>query len=136
MVGDFNTIAIDTNVAIDLLNGNKETLIKFEKYSVLYLPVTVCGELLFGAANSTNSRKNLTKYRGFIASCKILSINATVAEQYANIRKKLKEKGTPIPENDIWIAATCMVYEITLASGDKHFKNIEGLFLNELISDY
>lgn len=126
-----NTIALDTNIAIDILNGNEEILRKYEKYSSLHLPVTVCGELLFGAANSGNSKKNLTKYRGFILSCMILNINSAIAEQYALIRKQLKDKGTPIPENDIWIAATCIVYEISLATNDKHFRNIEGLKLIE-----
>ncbi|NTW31459.1 MAG: type II toxin-antitoxin system VapC family toxin [Bacteroidetes bacterium] len=43
----------------------------------------------------------------------------------------MKDKGNPIPENDIWIAATCIVYEISLATNDKHFNNIEGLKLIE-----
>jgi tRNA(fMet)-specific endonuclease VapC len=126
-----NTIALDTNIAIDILNGKEETLNKFEKYSTLHLPVTVCGELLLGATNSSNSKKNLSKYRGFISNCIILNINSTIAERYAIIRKKLKDNGTPIPENDIWIAATCVVYEITLATNDKHFHNIEGLKITD-----
>ena len=124
-----SSIAIDTNIAIDILNGNKEILDRFEKYSSIYLPVTVCGELLYGAANSGNSKKNLTKFREFILSCTVLNINSAIAEQYAITRKKLKEKGSPIPENDIWIAATCMVYEISFVTNDKHFENIEGLQL-------
>lgn len=126
-----NIIALDTNIAIDILNGNEDILYKYEEYSSLYLPVTVCGELLYGALNSNNFKKNLTKYRGFISNCMILNINSTIADQYAAIRKKLKDKGTPIPENDIWIAATCIVYEIPLATNDKHFNNIEGLILIE-----
>ena len=124
-----NTIALDTNIAIDILNGKKDILTKYEKYSTIHLPVTVCGELLFGAANSVNVKKNLANYRGFISNCMILNINSAIAEQYAKIRKKLKDKGTPIPENDIWIAATCIVYEISLATNDKHFNNIEDLKL-------
>lgn len=125
------TSALDTNVAIDLLNGNVEILLNYEKFTSLYLPVTVCGELLYGAINSNNSKKNLIKYRGFISNCTILNINSAIAEKYASIRKGLKDKGTPIPENDIWIAATCIVYEIPLATSDKHFNNIEGLKLTE-----
>ncbi|NTW31460.1 MAG: type II toxin-antitoxin system VapC family toxin [Bacteroidetes bacterium] len=82
-----NTIALDTNIAIDILNGKEDILYKYEKYSTIHLPVTVCGELLFGAANSDNYKKNLTKYRGFISSCMILNINSTIAEQYAIISK-------------------------------------------------
>jgi tRNA(fMet)-specific endonuclease VapC len=123
------TTALDTNVAIDLLNGNVEILLNYEKYTSLYLPVTVCGELFYGAINSNSSKKNLMKYRGFISNCTILNINSAIAEKYASIRKGLKDKGTPIPENDIWIAATCIVYEIPLATNDKHFSNIEDLKL-------
>ena len=123
-----NTVALDTNIAIDILNGKEDVIRKYEKYTVLYLPVTaVCGELLFGAANSGNSKQNLMKYRGFISSCTVLNINTSIAERYAIIRKELKDKGTPVPENDIWIAATCMVYEISLVTDDKHFNNIKGL---------
>jgi len=122
-----NTIALDTNIAIDILCGKEDVIRKYENYTVLYLPVTVCGELLFGAANSGNSKRNLVKYRGFISGCMVLNINTSIAERYAMIRKKLKDKGTPVPENDIWIAATCIVYEISLATNDKHFNNIESL---------
>lgn len=93
------------------------------------MPVTVCGELLYGALNSNNNKKNIAKYRGFISNCTILNINSAITEQYAAIRKRLKDKGTPIPENDIWIAATCIVYEIPLGTNDKHFRNIDGLKL-------
>ena len=123
--------ALDTNIAIDLLNGNADSLYKYGKFSFFYLPVTVCGELLYGAMNSSGSKNNLLKYRGFISNCKVLNINSAIAEQYAFIRKRLKEQGTPIPENDIWIAATCMVYEIELATNDKHFSHIKGLVLSE-----
>jgi tRNA(fMet)-specific endonuclease VapC len=126
-----DTIALDTNIAIDLLNGKDNVIQKFEKYPSFNLPVTVCGELLFGALNSDRSKKNILKYRGFISVCVILDINSEVAEQYAAIRKRLKDQGTPIPENDIWIAATCIVNEVRLATNDKHFNNVEGLKLFE-----
>jgi tRNA(fMet)-specific endonuclease VapC len=124
-----NPIALDTNIAIDLLNGKDDVLQKYEKFQSIYLPVTVCGELLFGALNSESSKNNLLKYRGFISACIILEIDLSIAEQYAAIRKRLKDQGTPIPENDIWIAATCMMHEMQLATNDKHFSNIEGLNL-------
>lgn len=56
-----------------------------------------------------------------------MNSNILIAEEYAKIRLKLKENGTPIPENDIWIAAICKVNAILLATNDKHFNKIEGL---------
>jgi tRNA(fMet)-specific endonuclease VapC len=89
----------------------------------------VCGELLFGAKNSGNNLKNEDKYKEFIQRCVVLDINSIVANEYAKIRLVLKQKGKPIPENDIWIAAICVVNGIPLISHDKHFENIQKLSL-------
>jgi tRNA(fMet)-specific endonuclease VapC len=102
-------VALDTNIVIDIFNGKQEILALLNRYEAIYLPVTVFGELLFGAKNSAKHRENEQKCLNFIGSCNLLNINELVAEEYASTRKKLKDKGKPIPENDIWIAATCIV---------------------------
>ena len=119
--------ALDSNIAIHILNNDKAIVKKISRISVLYLPATVVGELLFGALNSGKSIKNLKIFREFINSCPVLNINADVAGEYASIRKELKKEGTPIPENDIWIAATCKFYKLPLATLDKHFNYIKDL---------
>jgi tRNA(fMet)-specific endonuclease VapC len=124
--------ALDTNIAIHILNNDKAIVKKISRIPLLYLPVTVEGELLFGALNSGKSIKNLKAFREFISTCPVLNINSNVANEYAAIRKQLKEAGTPIPENDIWIAATCKTYQLPLATLDKHFKKIKGLTLIKL----
>ncbi|MEA2012303.1 MAG: PIN domain-containing protein [Verrucomicrobiota bacterium] len=58
-----------------------------------------------------------------------LSLYETTSEIYASVFKQLKEKGKPIPTNDIWIAATTIQYGLALFTLDKHFKNIDGLLL-------
>ncbi len=120
-------VAFDTNIVIEILNGSKHTIEKYKNYDQLFIPITVCGELPFGAINSNRKTENLTKFKSFINDCIILSTNLLVAEQYALIRKYLKDKGKPIPENDIWIAATCIVYDISLATKDAHFNYINNL---------
>ncbi|MGB1206260.1 MAG: type II toxin-antitoxin system VapC family toxin [Chitinophagales bacterium] len=127
-------IALDTNIAIELLNKNKNTIKQLEKFDIFYLPITVCGELLFGALNSKRKNSNEKKVRVFIKSCKILNSNTLIAEEYATIRYELRQKGNPIPENDIWIAAICKVNNLSLATRDKHFKNIDGLKIVKLFS--
>jgi len=125
-------ISLDTNIAIDLLNGKENTIKKLSKYDVFCLPITVCGELLFGAKNSKKKKENKLKFESFINQCVILNTNKLIAHKYAEIRKELKDKGKPIPENDIWIAAICAVNEISLATRDKHFKNITDLKLSKI----
>jgi tRNA(fMet)-specific endonuclease VapC len=122
-------IALDTNIAIDLLNGKSEVIASINKFDLVCLPVTVCGELLFGAKNSGKSKANELKYKNFVNACLILETNSLVAEKYADIRFALKQKGKPIPENDIWIAAICAVNNIPLFTRDAHFENVEELKL-------
>jgi len=125
-------IALDTNIVIDLLN-NKHTVISvLNNYQNIYLPVTVCGELLFGAKNSNKSQENEQKCLDFIRGCSLLNINELVAEEYAKTRKSLKTKGRPIPENDIWIAATCIVNNIPLLTFDSDFKHVDDLILIDI----
>ena len=120
-------IAIDTNIAIALLNNQPNIYSVLSKFDIIYLPITVCGELLFGAKNSRLSIKNTKRYIEFIESCELLDSNLVVAQNYASIRLQLKEKGNPIPENDIWIAAICVTNNIPLCTADKHFNNIDEL---------
>jgi tRNA(fMet)-specific endonuclease VapC len=125
-------LALDTNVAIDILNGKKDIAEECFLYYPIYLPIIVCGELIFGAINSNQISSNLNKYTDFIDDCHILNTTSNVSLEYAKIRKQLKEKGNPIPENDIWIAALCKSFEIPLATKDNHFKLIEDLELKNI----
>ncbi len=120
-------IALDTNIAIDLLNNDSNTIRLIESFEEICLPITVCGELLYGALNSQKSTQNIKNYSAFIKSCITLNTNSLAAEEYASIRLGLKKKGRPIPENDIWIAAICKINDVPLYTRDKHFGFIEGL---------
>lgn len=122
-------IGVDTNIAIDFLNGNFEIVSLLETFDEICIPITVCGELLFGAMNSTRRIDNIQNFKSFISACTILSVNLLVAENYAAVRKELKDRGRPIPENDIWIAAICLSHNLPLITKDKHFKEISSLTL-------
>lgn len=120
-------IAIDTNIAIEILNGNEATVQLLSQYDIIALPVTVCGELIYGAKNSQKAKSNLGRFISFINACEILDVKTPVASEYASIKLNLKEAGRPIPENDIWIAAACQSYDMPLLSRDRHFSYISSL---------
>jgi len=120
-------VAIDTNVATGLLNGDKAIIQRLREFDIIYLPVTVAGELLFGAKNSKKRIANFEVFRNFIGTCEVLDINFLVSEVYSDIRLALFKKGKPIPENDLWIAAICIANDLPLFSKDKHFEEIAGL---------
>ncbi len=70
--------------------------------------------------NTCNISKLATRYS-------ILSTDIETAGIYEQIKAKLRKKGTPIPENDIWIAACAMQHGLKLSTKDKHFKEVEDL---------
>lgn len=125
-------IALDTNIVIDLFNDKLNIITLLNRYQTVYLPITVCGELLFGAKNSAKSLDNERKCHDFISNCNLLNINELIAEEYASTRKALKNKGKPIPENHIWIAATCIVNNIPLATFDSDFKHVDNLTIVDI----
>jgi tRNA(fMet)-specific endonuclease VapC len=87
----------------------------------------VLGELYYGALYSTRVQKNVTDIKRIINNYNILLIDEAVSLAYGNIKASLRKKGKPIPENDIWIAAIAQHYQLTLATRDKHFKEIDNI---------
>ena len=120
-------VALDTNVAIAVLNdahGAGEWLADFSDAS---LPVPVIGELLYGAMNSARAEQNLARVQTLISCCDVLEAGVTTADLYARVRFQLKKASRPIPENDVWIAALCVQNALPLATSDDHFKSVEEL---------
>ena len=120
-------ISLDTNIVIRLFKNDPIVAKMLAGLSALYLPVPVIAELIFTARNSSRSGENLKKYNEFIDACNILNITRETADHYSFIRLELKQKGRPIPENDIWIAAICIEQNLPLVTGDAHFDNIDDL---------
>lgn len=118
---------VDTNVVIAFLNGDEEIAGYMEESDEILLSVMVLGELLYGACRSTRYAENREKVMAFSERCRILEIDGKVTEKYAEIRAALAEKGRPIPENDIWIAASCLSEDAILVSRDQHFEEIDDL---------
>lgn len=120
-------ISLDTNIVIRLFKNDPLVTKELAGLSNIYLPTPVIAELLFAARNSSRSEENLAIYNEFIDTCKVLNITRGTANHYSAIRLDLKQKGCPIPENDLWIASVCMENALPLATGDVHFDNIHGL---------
>ena len=65
----------------------------------------------------------------FLLVVRLMAITAQTAREYAQIRAQLRRAGTPIPENDVWIAALAKEHGWPLATDDEHFRRIAGLRL-------
>jgi len=120
-------LALDTNAVIAYREGISEVCKLIDDADVIILPVTVIGELLYGALNSTKSNNNKKFVQKFAEYSLVMPIDEVVAARYAKVRFDLKRCGNPIPENDIWIAAACLDQKVPLLSRDDHFKLVPGL---------
>lgn len=121
-----NSVALDTSAAIALLAGQAGSLLS-QSVEEFLLPVPVIGELRYGALNSRRSSENLAEVERLVARCRVLDITTATASMYAQLRLGLKEKGKPIPENDLWIAALCVEHQVLLITLDAHFDAVEEL---------
>ncbi len=122
-------LAIDSNAFIAYRAGNVKVRALMEQVRLLYFPVIVMGELMYGAKNSIRIEDNVLAVHDFCKQSMPIYVDESVAERYCDIRLILKQKGTPIPENDIWIAASCIDVDADLLSNDDHFSKIDGLTL-------
>jgi tRNA(fMet)-specific endonuclease VapC len=83
--------------------------------------------LYYGAYRSKNPSKGLAQIQEFLKAVVVLSPAETTADAYGQIKAALAQAGTPIPQNDIWIAALAKEYQLPLAARDDHFKLVPGL---------
>lgn len=124
-----NRVALDTNRAIAVLNGAADAVSALAAISSVELPVAVVGELRYGAMSSQRAAENLARIEQLVASCGVLNATIATAEVYGRVRSELRRRGTPIPENDVWIASTCIEHNLPLWTDDQHFSAVTGLLL-------
>lgn len=123
-----NSYLLDTVTVIDYFNGKQNVLRRLHNLTFYASSITI-GELFFGAYRSYHVVENVKRVHDFILLSTILPCNELTGEHFGQIKQQLTAKGRPIPENDIWIAATAMQYELSLVTRDQHFREIDGLTL-------
>lgn len=109
---------------------NRETAIRQKLKDVtVYVSSITIGELYFGAYHSQPVANNVRQINDFVAINTILECDETTGDHYGQVKQSLRTKGRPIPENDIWIAATALQHGLVLVSRDTHFREVAGLLL-------
>lgn len=120
-------ILLDTSVIIAHLRGRIDIAAKAPAAEPLFLPLTVLGELYKGVLRAGNPTRSRAQLDSFLKTVAILHSDTGTALHYAQIASRLEAQGTPIPENDIWIAAVAVECSMPLAARDVHFEQVEGL---------
>jgi tRNA(fMet)-specific endonuclease VapC len=122
---------LDTNIVIALFDEDEKVINRVNQAREVYLPAIVIGELYYGAYYSKREEENVRKIDNLRTEVSILHCDDSTAKIYGQVKTQLRKKGKPIPENDLWIAAIALQYDLTLAARDSHFDNIDGLKLEK-----
>jgi tRNA(fMet)-specific endonuclease VapC len=116
-------LAIDTNRYRDFCAGEQDAVKRFSTASRIFMASTVLAELRAGFECGTLARRNESTLCKFLNSprVEVLFPDEQTSFHYARIFRQLREQGTPIPTNDIWLAALVQQHNLLLYSRDRHF---------------
>ena len=120
-------LLLDTNIVIALFADEAIVKDNLAQASEVFIPSIVIGELCYGAKKSGRIRANLARVDELVAGSTILVCDAETARQYGEVKNKLRLKGRPLPENDVWIASLALQHTLILATRDAHFQEVENL---------
>ena len=118
---------LDTNIVIRMLVGDMAIQEKMQNGNNLFLASPVVGELCYGAQKSGKVTENLHRVNTLVEDYIFLPCDLETAQWYGIIKERLRRKGRPIPNNDLWIAAIALQYDLILVTRDSHFDQVESL---------
>ena len=122
-------VMLDTNAYTALMAGDTRIADLLARSEAILLSPVILGELYDGFLNGTRNLENRRILGRFREKPRTLCppITDTTAEWFAEIKRSLRRRGTPIPINDVWIAASCMEHGARLLTFDTHFQVVDGL---------
>jgi tRNA(fMet)-specific endonuclease VapC len=119
-------ILLDTSAYSAYMGGHPQLQDPVRRAVEVYLNAVVVGELLAAFKKGSRTRQNEGRLREFVVGPRvsILSVDEETAVRYAVIHDYLRQKGIPIPTNDLWIAATAAQHGLRLLTLDAHFLRV------------
>jgi tRNA(fMet)-specific endonuclease VapC len=119
-------MAIDTNVYRAFCEGLGSAVERFAQAVEIHIPYVVLAELRAGFLCGTVAKRNERILIQFLnrPRVKILLPDEATTHHYARVFAQLRAQGTPIPTNDMWIAALVLQHDLQLYSQDSHFDNL------------
>jgi tRNA(fMet)-specific endonuclease VapC len=120
-------VILDTNALSAWAAGTVAMAATLSSAARLVLPAVVLGEYLFGILQSRH-RQQYEQWMGdYLPTVEVATIGHATAREYAQIRLELKQRATPIPANDAWIAALARQHALPILSNDTHFDAVPGI---------
>lgn len=116
-------VCLDTSAYSAFKRGHEGALDAIQRADELIMPAVVIGELLAGfrmGNRETENRQDLDRFLGS-KRVRVASLDAETGQRYSEIVVYLRDQGSPIPTNDIWIASTAMQWGLRVLTSDRHF---------------
>ena len=122
-------VALDTNRLTDLFQGDTELAERLGECDEIWIPLIVLAEIKAGLYVGTQQHRNEILLQKLLAkpTVGILFPTRETAEQYARLFVQLTRAGTPVPDNDLWIAALALERDLVLITRDRHFRHVPQL---------
>ena len=122
-------LAIDTNAYVDLCRGVAATVALVTEADEVFVPFVVVAELRAGFAFGRRAAENERVLRRFLLKegVQVLFADEQTTFHYAAVHRQLRKQGSPIPTNDMWIAALVLQHNLALHARDRHFEALPQL---------
>ena len=118
---------LDTNALSAWAEGRAAVEAPLRAAGRLVVPSVVLGEYYFGIRQSRHRSRYENWIARYLPLTEIATVTSGTADAYADIRLELKRLGTPIPPNDVWIAALARQHGFAVLSNDGHFDVVNGV---------
>ena len=122
-------IILDTSAYSHLRSAHPDVLSLLARSPLIYLPVIVIGELEAAFQQGTKPVENRTMLADFIDEpfVQVVEASRSMAHRYGKLVAQLRQAGTPIPTNDVWIAAIASNLDGYLLTFDRDFERVPGI---------
>ena len=120
---------LDTSVVIEHIGGIRRIPEIVSKAETMFLSEVAIGEYKVGLDDTRKGRRDRAGLESFLRLSNVVQITLTPAttDLYASVFRSLRAAGTPIPINDIWLAAQALEHGAILVSRDRHFEAVANL---------
>jgi tRNA(fMet)-specific endonuclease VapC len=118
---------LDTNGLSAIAEGELRLEPILRKATQIAVPVIALGEYRYGIQQSRERQRYEHWLVEYLPKFRVLNVDEQTTTSYAVVRGELKRAGTPIPSNDVWIAALCRQHSLPVLSRDRHFDLVPGL---------
>lgn len=122
-------VALDTNRLTDLFRGDDALASQLGSCEEVWIPLVVLAEIKAGFYGGNQQFRNEILLRELFVKTTVGLLVPTrdTADHYARLFVQLKRAGTPVPDNDLWIAALALEHDLLLITRDRHFERIPQL---------